>query len=298
MSEEKLTAFGEVVERIAKNAEANQASDESDYINPEDGLLYCGKCHTPKQCRIKLPTNLEGGREITPPVLCKCKQEERDREEQVKREREEMEYIRQLKIASLMDERFRDQSFETFKATKYNGKILRLSKRYVDKFKEMIERNQGLLFYGDVGTGKSFTAACIANALMEKRVPVVMTSFVKLLENTKGFDSDEEKLIKQLNRAKLLIIDDLGAERSSDYALEKVYNIVDSRYRARLPMLITTNLEMQEMQSCSDIRYKRIYDRIFEICYPVRFDGPSFRKNEAKKRFDEMRSLLEGDYED
>lgn len=298
MSDEKLTAFGEVIERIAKNAEANQVSDESDYINPEDGLLYCGKCHTPKQCRIKLPTNLGGGREITPPVLCKCEQEERDREEQVKREREEMEYIRQLKIASLMDERFRDQSFETFKATKYNGKILRLSKRYVDKFKEMIERNQGLLFYGDVGTGKSFTAACIANALMEKRVPVVMTSFVKLLENTKGFDSDEEKLIKQLNRAKLLIIDDLGAERSSDYALEKVYNIVDSRYRARLPMLITTNLEMQEMQSCSDIRYKRIYDRIFEICYPVRFDGPSFRKNEAKKRFDEMRSLLEGDYED
>ena len=154
-----------------------------------------------------------------------------------------------------MDERFKDQSFDTFKTTKYNGRILRMSKRYVDKFREMVERNQGLLFYGDVGTGKSFAAACIANALMEKRVPIVMTSFVKLLENMGGFDNDEEKLINQLNRAKLLIIDDLGAERSSDYTLEKVYNIVDSRYRARLPLLITTNLEMQEMQSSSDIRY-------------------------------------------
>ena len=87
------------------------------------------------------------------------------------------------------------------------------------------------------------------------------------------------------------------AHRMQDFALEKVYNIVDSRYRARLPMILTTNLELSDMQRASDIRYSRIYDRIFEVCYPVRFTGSSFRKLEAKKRFDEMKSFLEGDDE-
>ena len=108
------------------------------------------------------------------------------------------------------------------------------------------------------------------------------------------FKEDGEKLIAQLNRAKLLIIDDLGAERGTDFALEKVYDIIDSRYRAKLPMLLTTNLELGMMQEATDIRYSRIYDRIFEVCYPVQFVGQSFRKAEAKRRFDDMKSFLEG----
>jgi DNA replication protein DnaC len=159
----------------------------------------------------------------------------------------------------------------------------------------MLQRNQGLLLYGDVGTGKTFSSACIANALLDKKIPVVMTSFVKLLEKTRGFDEDDESIIRQLNKAKLLVIDDLGAERGSDYALEKVYDIVDSRYRANLPMILTTNLDLEEMKAERDIRRSRIYDRIFEVCYPVKFTGISFRKAEANKRFREMRDFLEGE---
>ena len=94
MSEDKLTGFGEVVAQMIKNAETNLTSYEADYINPEDGLLYCGRCKTPKQCRIKLPMQGGGEREFTPPVICKCEQEKRDREEQFRREREELEYIK------------------------------------------------------------------------------------------------------------------------------------------------------------------------------------------------------------
>ena len=158
----------------------------------------------------------------------------------------------------------------------------------------MLEKNQGLLFYGGVGTGKTFAAACIANRLLELRVPVVMTSFVKLLDTMKGFQTDDQAMIAKLNRAKLLIIDDLGAERSTDTALEKVYNIVDSRYRAKRPVILTTNLSLDEMKDTLDIRYTRIYDRIFEMCYPMQFKGQSWRKAEAAHRFDEMKKLLEG----
>lgn len=205
--------------------------------------------------------------------------------------------IASLKKQSLMDERLRDACFDNFKQTKDNAYNLKLCQRYARHFDEMLEKNQGLLFYGGVGTGKTFAAACIANHLLNQRVPVVMTSFVKLLETMQGFKEEDGVLISRLNRAKLLIIDDLGAERSTDFALEKVYNIVDSRYRARLPIILTTNLSMAEMKETVDIRYSRIYDRIFELCYPMQFTGPSWRKREASRRFDEMRSFLEGNDE-
>ena len=88
------------------------------------------------------------------------------------------------------------------------------------------------------------------------------------------------------------MFDDLGAERDSDYALEKVYGIVDARYRKQLPMIVTTNLPMEQMKGEEDIRYRRIYDRIFENCYPMQFTGPSWRRVEATRRFSEMSSLL------
>ena len=298
MSEKELSPFSAVVAGIIKNASEKQERGTSDYVNPDDGLLYCGVCHTPKQCRVNLPClNKEETQEFIAPCVCRCEREKTEAEERRRKAQEDMALIEKLKSRSLMDEKFKSQTFESFRTTRDNAKVLRLCKRYADGFDEMIQKNQGLLFYGDVGTGKTFSAACIANALLSRKIPVVMTSFVKLLENVQNFKEDEDKLISRLNKAKLLIIDDLGAERSTDFALEKVYNIVDSRYRARLPMILTTNLELRDMQMASDIRYSRIYDRIFEVCYPVRFTGSSFRKMEAKKRFDEMKAFLEGDDE-
>lgn len=96
-----------------------------------------------------------------------------------------------------------------------------------------------------------------------------------------------------LNAAKLVIIDDLGTERNTEYALEKVYNIIDSRYRTGKPLILTTNMTVREMQETTDIRYKRIYDRIFEMCYPVRMSGRSWREKEAENRFDKMKKLME-----
>ena len=90
----------------------------------------------------------------------------------------------------------------------------------------------------------------------------------------------------------LLILDDLGAERSTDYALEQVYNIVDSRYRAGLPVIYTTNLTLEELKNPADMRYARIYDRVLEKCFPVEFRGVSRRKHGARQGFDDMMALL------
>ena len=69
---------------------------------------------------------------------------------------------------------------------------------------------------------------------------------------------------------------------------------MDSRYRAKRPVILTTNLGIDERKETLDIRYSRIYDRIFEMCYPMQFKGQSWRKVEAAYRFDEMRKFLEG----
>ena len=192
-----------------------------------------------------------------------------------------------------MDSRLRGASFAEYEKTAENVKILRMAKRYVENFKDMEKKSQGLLLYGSVGTGKSYTAACIANALMEKSTTVIMTSFVKVLSDI-GSAQDEASYLADLNRPRLLIIDDLGAERSTEYALEKVYNVVDSRVRSDKPMILTTNLTLEEMMESRDIRYQRIYDRILEVCFPVEMKWKSFRRRTAAERFNEMMKLMEG----
>lgn len=279
---------------VIGKAYENQPKRDDDFIG-KDGLLYCGKCRTRKQSILSLPDNPSKTYKV--PVMCKCREEEYRREQEEMRKREEMERVARLKGNSLMDEKFRSTTFDKFEIIKENTKLYKMCLRYAEHFDEMAEKNQGLLLYGPVGTGKSFAAACIANYLLDRMVPVVMTSFVKILQSVQFFSGEdaEQKFINRMNEAKLLIIDDLGAERNTDFALEKVYNIIDSRYRAKKPLILTTNLSLMQMQETTDIRYSRIYDRIFEMCYPVEFNGPSWRKEEAAKRYEEMTKFLEGE---
>ncbi len=282
-------------------AQAQRAGqpENGDYYDSE-GFLVCGKCHTRRQVEVNMPDlkavpfDPKKKVRVKMPVSCRCRAERRYQEEQMLQQDKDMRAMEALKRQSLMDERLRDVSFDSFRKTNDNAYNLKLCLRYANHFDEMLAKNQGLLFYGGVGIGKTFAAACIANHLLNQRIPVIMTSFVKLLESMQGFSEDDSALIARLNRAKLLIIDDLGAERSTDYALEKVYDIVDSRYRAKLPIILTTNLSMTELKESTDIRYTRIYDRIFEMCYPMQFKGQSWRKVEAARRFDAMKNFLEG----
>lgn len=265
--------------------------EEGDYV-ADDGLIHCGKCHGKKQTRLPAST-FTRGREMIVRCICQCKVEENKHRKEEEERKEAMERIERLKSASLIDDKLRNARLSTFQKDANNQKVYALVERYVEKFDEMYRERQGLLFWGTVGTGKSYTAACIANELLERNIPVVMTSFVKILQNIQGNPEEEKVFINRLNDARLLIIDDLGTERNTDYALEKVYNIIDSRYRAGKPLILTTNMTVKEMQDTTDIRYKRIYDRIFEMCFPVRVPGRSWREKEAAKRFDNMKKLME-----
>lgn len=262
----------------------------------KDGLLYCTVCGKRAERIIDFPlfdgTGRTEQRKVT--VRCKCEEEERDARENRYKFEAEQRRINELRKISLMDAKLKDVRFSNFQITKENSKAFDIANKYVNLFDEMYKKSQGLLFWGDVGTGKSYTAAAIANELLDRQVSVIMTSFINLLKEMNGFGKDDGEYIVRINNAKLLIIDDLGTERTTDYALEKVYDIIDSRYRSGKPIVLTTNLDLSYMKECDDIRYKRIYDRIFEMCYPVKMTGMSWRKKEAAERFENMRKILEG----
>ena len=284
-----------IMKTVAANGLRNQTRNDGDYED-ENGILICGKCGEPRQ-RFMLfddPTDddPEHKSELKVVTMCRCEREEEEREKRKEEAAKDMEKIQRLRNASLLDEKLRGATFGAFKVTKYNERNLKLCRRYAMKFDQMVEKDQGLIFWGSVGTGKSFAAACIANYLLDRKVPVVMTSFVKLLEVFQSGRDEETSILNRLGYAKLVIFDDLGAERGTDYALEKVYNIVDSRYRKNLPMILTTNLTIDDMKSEVDMRYRRIYDRVFETCYPMQFTGPSWRMKEASRRYKDMEELL------
>ena len=150
----------------------------------------------------------------------------------------------------------------------------------------------GLLLWGGVGTGKSFMAGCIANALMEQEVAVCMTNFARIMNELNNAFSGRNEVVDRLCGYPLLVIDDFGMERGTEYALEQIYNIIDSRYRSRKPLIVTTNLTLTELKNPQDTAHARIYDRLLELCTPIACTGPSMRKNIGQAKLDLLKTLL------
>ena len=243
-------------------------------------LKKCPLCGDTVEFGIDFPTFDGTGKTVKRivPKRCACslkKEEELKLQMELYSRKREVERLRSL---SLIDAKAQNVTFESCEQTDGNARALKIATRYVAKFDDLKATGQGVMFYGDVGTGKSYIAAAIANELMAELHTVVMTSF----PNSLDFAS----------RAELLVIDDLGAERSTDFALEQMYKVIDDRYRSKRPIILTTNLSLDHMKKCTDIRYSRIFDRLFEMCYPVELTGLSWRKRSAVRQFDEMKKLL------
>lgn len=282
----------EMMTLICQNALRKQVRKAVDYIG-ENGLLICGVCGKPRQTYLEVPNpDKDHLAKLLTATTCDCEKEQERKEAERKLAMDNHDRIMKYRGLSLLDEKFKNVSFDILQRTKFNEKNLKLCVRYAERFNEMRDKNQGMIFWGDVGTGKSYAAAAIANYLLGKVVPVIMVSFVEILKNIESKKMTQDEIITLVNSAQLVIFDDLGAERSSDFAVEKIYSIVDARYRRKLPMIVTTNLTMEQMKEETDTRYQRIYDRIFEICYPMQFTGPSWRRVEGNKRYVAMESLL------
>ncbi|WKY48652.1 ATP-binding protein [Eubacteriaceae bacterium ES3] len=175
-----------------------------------------------------------------------------------------------------------------------NLKNMEMAQIYADKFrKEFFQKGSGMIFWGNFGRGKSYTAACIANALIDKGIPVLITSFTRLSQQLYS-EQDKNAFLAALNRYDLLNIDDLGVERKSDYMLENMFNVIDERYKSNKPMIITTNLTLEQLENPSSLALSRLYERILEKCTPLVFDGENLRDDKRVQNFEEAKKVFRG----
>ena len=251
----------------------------------EDGLIHCDRCGGARQVALPL-----GDWAQTVRCLCPCQQAQMDSQRQQFRMQEELDRFARLRSAAMRDPALHKC---TFAASNHAGTAMEIAKNYVSQWPRMQENGIGLLFWGSVGTGKTYLAACIANALLDQGVPVLMTSFGRMLGAMPGPASGEQTaVLDEWMRYPLLIIDDLGVERDTPYTTELVYHIIDARYRSGRPMVITTNLTMTELENPDSREKMRIYDRVLECCTPVRVEGNHIRGEKRRKNREFARKYL------
>lgn len=239
---------------------------DKEYLG-DDGLLRC------KTCNVRVETIINVfGKTRKARCICNCKKKEL---EQYKEHEKLMEREKIRKIC-FMESNMAGWTFDNDDGK--NEKLSNAMRKYAEQFEEFKKTGTGLLLHGDTGRGKTYAAACVANELINRDYSVLMTNFARLINQLQGKFEGRQEYLDSLNDYNLLIIDDLGVERNSEYMQEVIYNIIDSRYRSGLPFIITTNLSIDEMINTDNIAYKRIYDRILERCYPIKVDGSSRRR--------------------
>lgn len=247
------------------------AKDEQGNVLTDQGLLYCGKCRTLKQ--IRLYSSLLK-KVLEPYCVCKCAQAKDAAEhDRILRQSKELNAHHALTRADSLMLR------STFREDKYpNCPMSKIAHEYVSRWDNYYRvKNLGLYIYGNVGVGKTFYASCIANDIAK-----VYGSTVKALSITTALNelystSNKAGFISDLASYDLLILDDFGTERRSDYTTEQIFSIVDERYKAQKPLIITSNCEYPSLQGVYDIQQQRINDRIRDMCIPIEHKGETKR---------------------
>lgn len=259
-----------IFESVVMVAQKRQKINDNDY--QVDGLYYCGSCCTRKERFLNV-----SGQEKIVPVLCLCENRTIQREEREKLEKEREIRVRQLRHSGMTDPKYKTYTFSQDDGS--NSGVRAICTKFVENFEEVRKTKGGIFFFGGVGTGKTFFACCIANALVEKGYAVAITSVPSLIQKMQKME-EAHTVISRLCDKKLVVIDDLGAERSTSYAKELIFSVIDSLVRADTVVLVTSNLSPQEME-CSDLANQRIYDRVLYGLCPVHLPvvGCSKRKS-------------------
>lgn len=182
------------------------------------------------------------------------------------------------------------ENFDTLSTAYYEGEDLQrfenavaISHKFVDDFKKSY---QNLLFYGTVGTGKSFLSGCIARELLSQGLAVIYFSACGLFETLARYSFDTKakeslyNFYKDIYNSDLVIIDDLGTEVTNSFVTSQLFSLLNERHLRQKATIISTNLNLEEMRD----RYSdRIFSRITSNYSLCKLTGPDIRM--YKKRF-------------
>lgn len=224
---------------------------------------------------------------------CKCQFDRGAKEEAQHEEQKRKDRIERLFAVAELGPRFEECSFESWVPRPGAERCLEAAKDYVDRFDERLKEGQGLLFFGRPGNGKSHLAAAIVNALVAAGRTCVFRSTPALLKKLQETYKPEARLteaeiLSVLQEADLLVLDDLGAEKMTEWAESMLYYVIDQRYRWRRPLIATTNSTLEALE---DHVSARSFDRLLEMCVLVENQASSYRRERAEVRSERIRKV-------
>jgi DNA replication protein DnaC len=171
-------------------------------------------------------------------------------------------------LAAVIPRRYQGVSFDRAPVTQIDPKVVAAVRRYVDTLPDQLARGRGIWFQGDVGTGKTTLAMLISAEALRRGHSVAIYSLPRLLgmlreSFNEGSEASLSELLDRLTAVELLHLDDLGAEKTSPWVLEQLYSIVNARYEDGKAIMLTTNLDHDELREQIG---ERTVSRLIEMC--------------------------------
>jgi len=170
-------------------------------------------------------------------------------------------------LSAVIPRRYRDVAFDRPPVTEIDPPVVAATRRFVDRIDEQLDAGRGLWFMGPVGTGKTTLAMLVSKAALAAGRSVAIYSLPRLLNEIRDTHRAERSHLALLDRlitVDLLHIDDVGAERTTDWVLEELYSIVNGRYEDQRSIVITTNIDDRDAL-CEQIT-DRTVSRLTEMC--------------------------------
>lgn len=248
----------------------------------------CGETITYRD--YKLPS----GQELHLKIDCKCEKERKAKEKEEQNRKKLLQEIDCIYRESYMEKSAYNDNFNNWDFSKADKKTYDIGRKFCNNFEEVSKNGLGLFIYGRPGNGKTYLTSCIANELIEKkqiRIKYCSINFVlNQIKSSYDYKTPEEvKVIGKFKDTKLLILDDLGTEQTTDWSISKIYEIIDYRYRNKLSTIVTTNLTVDEIKK----KYtQRLADRMFEMCTELKFTSESIRKQKTIENSKRLKNIL------
>ncbi len=170
------------------------------------------------------------------------------------------------RLEARLPQRYRDVAFDRFPVTDMPEPVVAEVRRFTREIDRSLDEGRGIWFVGDVGTGKTTLAMLVSKAALAAGRTCAIYSLPRLLNvlrETIGSEQSKLDLLDRLTGVDLLHLDDVGAENSSDWVLEQLYSIINTRYEDERSLVITTNLDPDQL---GEQIGERTVSRIIEIC--------------------------------
>jgi DNA replication protein DnaC len=215
-------------------------------------------------------------------ITCQCEIDKRNEQRKADEEAQRRRYIADLRHRSGLPRKWENVTFENFEPRKGTERACKACINYAEQFPSVQSRGIGMYLFGTSGSGKTRLAASIANKLLDKGISVKwwnVTSLYLEIQGTFNGNGSSQEILDDCTNAGLLILDDMGAEKPSEWTMATMYDILNTRIDDVLPTIITSNLKLEELANKADPRViSRIRDK--DIFPHIADDATDYRRVE------------------